>query len=297
MFSYRHAFHAGNHADVLKHIVLIQVLLYACRKETPFFYIDTHAGGGIYSLHGNEAGKSEEFRNGIGRLWNEKTVPDAVEKYLGLIRSMNPDGILNVYPGSPFIADAILRDNDRLRLFEMHPSEIQVLQKNIQQLARKKQAEGGVAQGRGKRTIVEKKDGFSALKSLLPPPSRRAVVLIDPPYEDKSDYRKVVDTLKDALKRFSTGTYLVWYPLLQRNESRQFAGRLRQAVSQEWLDVTLSTGSPVPDGSGFVSSGMFIVNPPWKLDVILKETMPCLVALLRKDRGARFTLETGIQGK
>lgn len=293
MFSYRHAFHAGNHADVLKHIVLIQVLLYACRKETSLFYIDTHAGGGVYSLQGREAGKSAEFKSGIGKLWKEKDVPEPVGDYLRLIRSMNPDGIPRIYPGSPFIADAILRRNDKLRLFELHPSEVQILVRNIQQLARKKQAEGHFLPVRGKRTVVEKKDGFSALKSLLPPPSRRAVVLIDPPYEDKSDYQKVVEALKEALKRFPTGTYLIWYPLLQRMESQRFTSKLGRAISQEWLNVVLSTGAPVPDGSGFVSSGMFVVNPPWKLEEALKETLPYLVALLRRDKGAYFTVESG----
>lgn len=294
MFSYRHAFHAGNHADVLKHVVLIQVLFYASQKESPFFYIDTHAGGGIYSLCGNEAGKSAEFKSGIDRLWDRKPVPEAVHKYLQLVRSMNPDGKLNVYPGSPFIADAILRPGDRLRLFELHPSEIQILERNIQLLLRKKRSEGYLLPVRGKRTIVEKKDGFAALKSQLPPPSKRAVVLIDPSYEDKSDYQKVVDTLKDALKRFSTGVYLVWYPMLQRMESQRFADRLKRAISQEWLNVTLRIGAPVPDGSGFVSSGMFVVNPPWKLADSLKEALPYLVDALRKDRGARFTIETGM---
>lgn len=292
MFSYRHAFHAGNHADVLKHIVLVQVLLYASQKDVPLFYIDTHAGGGIYSLSGDEAEKRAEFRSGIGRLWNEKPVPEPVKAYLQLIRDMNPDGTLAVYPGSPCLADTVLRAHDRLRLFELHPSEIKVLEANIRFLEKARQGEGRITP-RGKRTIVEKKDGFSALKSLLPPPSRRAVVLIDPPYEDKSDYQKVIDTLQEAMKRFSTGTYLVWYPLLQRMESRRFSGRLRQAISQEWLDASLSIGAPVPDGSGFVSSGMFVVNPPWKLEDSLKETLPYLVSLLRKDQGARFTLETG----
>ena len=141
MFSYRHAFHAGNHADVLKHVVLIQVLLYTCQKETPFFYIDTHAGGGIYSLRGHEAKKHAEFQSGIGKLWKEKAAPKPVEDYLRLIRSMNTEGALNVYPGSPCIADIILRNHDKLRLFELHPSEIQILERNILQLARKKQAE------------------------------------------------------------------------------------------------------------------------------------------------------------
>ena len=296
MFSYRHAFHAGNHADVLKHVVLMQVLLYATRKETPLFYIDTHSGAGVYSLKGNEARKSAESQSGIARLWGNKTVSPAVRDYLTLVQDMNPDGKLRFYPGSPYIAERILRSQDRLRLFEWHPAEFRVLDENFKVMVKSGEVNTRPRSERGKRVLVERKDGFASLKALLPPPSRRAVILIDPPYEDKSDYRKVIDVVSDALKRFSTGTYLIWYPLLQRPESRRFASRLKQAISQEWLDVTLSAGSPVPDGFGFVSSGMFVVNPPWKLAESLQETMPCLVSALKRDSGAGFTLETSTGG-
>ena len=160
MFSYRHAFHAGNHADVLKHVVLIQVLLYTCQKETPFFYIDTHAGGGIYSLRGHEAKKRAEFQSGIGKLWKEKAAPKPVEDYLRLIRSMNPDGALNVYPGSPCIADIILRHHDKLRLFELHPSEIQILERNILQLAEKNRLKDIHCRFVEKERLLKKKTDF-----------------------------------------------------------------------------------------------------------------------------------------
>ena len=293
MFSYQHAFHAGNHADVLKHIVLIQTLVYAIQKETPLFYVDTHAGTGIYSLQGAQARKSAESETGIGKLWNGKDVPALVADYLNLVRGMNPSGHLRYYPGSPFIAEKVLRSQDRLRLFELHPAEIQHLTKNFQELARQEQAGGQRPSGRGKRVIVDNSDGFNALKAVLPPPSRRAVVLIDPPYENKMDYRKVIDSMADAMKRFPTGTYLIWYPVLQRPESQRFAERLKKTVGQEWLNVTLSVGARTPDGFGLVSSGMFIVNPPWKLADALTETMPWLVSALEKDDGAGFVLETG----
>lgn len=293
MFSYRHAFHAGNHADVLKHIVLIQTLSYACQKETPLFYIDTHAGAGIYSLKGQQAKTSAESDNGIHKLWGMKKVPVPVAEYLDLIRKMNPSGRLEYYPGSPFIAENVLRSQDKLRLYELHPTEIQILAKNIHELSLQAEQAGQRQAARGKRIIVDRNDGFDALKAQLPPPSRRAVVLIDPPYENKMDYRTVIDSMADAMKRFPTGTYLVWYPVLQRPESQRFADRLKKTVNQEWLNVTLSVGSRTPDGFGLVSSGMFVVNPPWKLADSLQETMPWLVSALKTDTGAGFTLEKG----
>lgn len=293
MFSYQHAFHAGNHADVLKHIVLIQTLTHAIQKEAAVFYVDTHAGSGVYSLKGVQARKSAESETGIQKLWPEKEVPAHVVDYLNLIHDMNPSGKLQYYPGSPFIAEKVLRSQDRLRLYELHPAEIQNLSKNFQELARQEQQAGQRPAGRGRRVIVDRNDGFAALKAVLPPPGRRAVVLIDPPYENKMDYQKVIDSVADAMKRFPTGTYLIWYPVLQRPESQRFAGRLKKTVSQDWLNVTLSVGSQTPDGFGLVSSGMFVINPPWKLADALKETMPYLVAVLEKDNGAGYLIETG----
>lgn len=293
MFSYQHAFHAGNHADVLKHIVLIQTLTHAIQKEAAVFYVDTHAGSGVYSLKGVQAQKSAESETGIRKLWPEKEAPAHVADYLNLIHDMNPSGKLQYYPGSPFIAEKVLRSQDRLRLYELHPAEIQNLSKNFQELARQEEQAGQRPAGRGKRIIVDKNDGFAALKAVLPPPGRRAVVLIDPPYENKTDYQKVIDSMADAMKRFPTGTYLIWYPVLQRPESQRFAGRLKKTVSQDWLNVTLSVGSQMPDGFGLVSSGMFVINPPWKLADGLKETMPYLVSLLEKDNGAGYLIETG----
>ena len=243
-------------------------------------------------VDGKAAMKNAEFASGIARLWHEAHLPEPLGQYLSCVRALNPDGKLLVYPGSPFIADAMLRSQDRLRLFELHPTEIGMLDRNMAELSQNRRAQG-LPPVRGKRTIVEKKDGFAALRAQLPPPSRRAVVLIDPPYEDKADYRKVLDALQDAIRRFPTGTYLVWYPVLQRPESRRFASQLKQAVSREWLHVTLRIGSPVPDGTGFVASGLFVVNPPWKLAESLKEALPSLVRLLQKDAGAGFTLESG----
>lgn len=296
MFSYRHIFHAGNHADVLKHIILQQTLLYFRQKETPFYYIDTHAGGGIYALDSEQAKKSQESKTGVLSLFNNvKSVSPAISDYQHLIKTINEDNHqLSLYPGSPYIAELLLREIDRIRLFEMHSTEIKILEKHIQQWENEKRF---LSQNRGKRIIAIKKDGFLGLKSLLPPPSRRAVVLVDPSYEMKQDYQNVIMMLSDALKRFSTGTYLVWYPILQRLESRRFPGQLKKITNSEWLNITLRIAYPVPDGTGFVASGMFIVNPPWKLAQQMEQTMPILVDLLKKDEGAEFSIDYGTSSK
>lgn len=293
MLSYRHAFHAGNHADVLKHAVLIQLLRYMSQKDAPYMYIDTHAGAGVYALDSNFAAKNAEHETGISRIWEKKGLSDPLEQYLELIDALNPSRQLRYYPGSPYIAEKLAREADRLRLFELHPADRKLLEQNFRKLEEHAAAQGKRSASRGKRVMVEHEDGFSGLKSLLPPPSRRALVLIDPPYEVKDDYRRVVQTLEDALQRFATGTYAVWYPVLQRNESRQLPERLRRLDAQSWLDVTLSIGSPMPDGFGLRSSGMFILNPPWTLEATLRTMMPELLALLRIDEGAAFTLKSG----
>ncbi|MCM1129196.1 MAG: 23S rRNA (adenine(2030)-N(6))-methyltransferase RlmJ [Alistipes senegalensis] len=293
MFSYRHAFHAGNHADVLKHVVLLQVLQYVCQKETPVFYIDTHAGAGMYALHRAEAQKNREFESGIGRLWKESGLPGQLDGYMGVIRALNPDGVLRFYPGSPYFARQALRDQDRLRLFEWHTAESKVLSDCFDRLDRHAAANGQKRTSRGRQVIIEKKDGFSALKSQLPPPSRRAVVLIDPPYEDKQDYRRVISALVDAARRFAEGIYMVWYPLVERPESKRFPGQLRQLPVKEWLDVTLTVCRPATGGFGLCGSGLFIMNPPWKLDVYLNELLPVLQSLLGQDSSSCYQVVTG----
>jgi 23S rRNA (adenine2030-N6)-methyltransferase len=292
MLSYRHAFHAGNHADVLKHTVLIQLLHYFGQKDASYFYIDTHAGAGLYALHGEQATKNAEFETGLSRLWEKKDLPAPLADYVKLIKKLNPDGKMRYYPGSPFIAEKILREQDRLRLFELHPNESKILQQNFKKQEAHEAAQGRKPSARGSRVIVEMADGFDALKSLLPPPSRRALVLLDPPYEDKLDYRRVISTLNDALSRFSTGTYAIWYPILHRMEAREFPARLKRLPAQDWLNVSLTVAKPAPDGIGLTGSGMFILNPPWTLAATLQDVMPYLVSALGQDSDARFTLES-----
>lgn len=288
MLSYRHAFHAGNHADVLKHVVTMQLLQYLGQKETPYMVIDTHAGAGLYALDSAQAAKNAEYESGISRLWLRRDLPPAIAEYVDLIHDMNPNGRLRLYPGSPYFAEKMMRAQDRLRLFELHPSDGKILADNFRKLEAQQPAGG-----RGKRVMVQQGDGFLGLKALLPPPSRRGLVLVDPPYEVKDDYRRVRQTLEDAVKRFATGIYAVWYPVLQRQESQQLPERLKRIPGNGWLNVTLSVSRPSPDGFGLHSSGMFIINPPWTLEPMLKELMPWLAQALAQDAGARFTLESG----
>ena len=295
MFSYRHAFHAGNHADVLKHFVLVQLLQYLNQKDVAYTYIDTHSGAGVYALDEKFAAKNAEYNTGIGPLWTAEGMPAPLQEYVDLVGAMNPSGKLRYYPGSPYVAEQVAREHDRLRLFEMHPADVKLLADNFRQLEAHKAEQGYRPTTRGKRVIIERSDGFASLKSLLPPPSRRALVLIDPPYEDKKDYQYVRDALELALGRFPQGVYAVWYPLLQRMESRQFADKLKRLPAKEWLNVTLTTKTPTPDGTGLHSSGMFILNPPYTLEPMLREVMPYLVKALGVDSGAKFVIEKGTQ--
>lgn len=295
MFSYRHAFHAGNHADVLKHMVLVQLLAYLNQKETAYMVVDTHAGAGVYTLDSEFATKSGEAVEGIAKLWSRTDLPVAVAAYVNEIRAMNPAGKLRHYPGSPFLCERLMREQDRLRLFELHTTDSKLLVENIRKLEAHAAANG--QRSRGKRILAERANGFAELKALLPPPSRRGLVLIDPSYEDKYDYRQVKLTLEDAQKRFATGTFAVWYPVLGRLESQQLPERLKRIAQSDWLNVTLSIGAPDAEGRGLVASGMFIINPPWTLAATLKDTMPWLVQALARDSSARFTLQMGTAAK
>lgn len=277
MLSYRHAFHAGNHADVLKHFVEVQLLQYLAQKDKPFWYIDTHAGAGCYELDRGYATQNAEYESGIARLWDRDDLPAALADYVALVKGINPDGQMKLYPGSPLVAQQLLRGQDRMRLFELHPTDSEILQENFS--------------GQGSQVLMQQADGFGALKALLPPPPRRALVLIDPPYEDKQDYRRVVSALGEGLRRFANGVYAVWYPQLQRAEARELPEQLKQLPVKGWLHVALSVQGPSGDGFGMHGSGMFVLNPPWTLHGVLQETMPYLVRHLGQDEQASYTLE------
>lgn len=277
MLSYRHAFHAGNHADVLKHFVLHQVLAYANQKDKPYWYIDTHAGAGMYALDHGYAVQNAEFEQGIARLWECDDLPDSLQSFLEVIKHINRGKALKHYPGSPAVAQELLRGSDRARLFELHPSDAKLLRQHFKP--------------EGRQVLVEQQDGFAGLKALLPPPPRRAVVLIDPPYEEKRDYQRVIEALKDSLQRFATGTYLLWYPLLQRPEVDLLTDRLAKLGAASWLHATLSIQAPAADGFGMHGSGIFVINPPWTLPNTLQQTLPYLAEKLALDDGAGYTLQ------
>ena len=290
MFSYRHGFHAGNHADVLKHAIEVALLRYMARKDKAYWYVDTHAGAGAYSLTDGFAAKREEFNTGIGRLWSGRAeaavvapstpAPPLITDYLDQVAAMNPDGRLAFYPGSPYIAWQLLREQDRMRLFELHPTEIDILADNFART--------------DKRTLITKADGFDALRSVMPPASRRALTLIDPSYEDKNDYARTLASVADAMKRFATGVYAVWYPIVSRPESAAFPTQLRALGAASWLHATLQVSTPSADGFGLHGSGMFIVNPPFNLEGLLQDALPWLCDTLAEDDGASWSLEAYI---
>ena len=276
MLAYRHAFHAGNHADVLKHIVLTLVLRYMNQKDKPYRLVDTHAGAGGYSLEGRYAQKKGEFEQGIGRLWDRDDLPPAVADYVGLVRQFNPQGTLEQYPGSPAFAQMLLRAQDQLRLFELHPTDYRILESYL---------------GKVKGAEVRNGDGFDGLKGTLPPPSRRGVVLIDPSYEGHHDYGRVVATLREALARFAEGVYMVWYPQVQKVEAAELPRRLEALAPKGWLHARLTVQQPDAQGFGLAGSGLFILNPPYTLHDELLELLPWLVEVLGQYDEANYLLE------
>ncbi len=285
MFSYRHAFHAGSHADILKHLVMIHLVEYLQEKPGALTIVDTHAGAGIYSLIDGFAKVSNEADQGIHRLakFSEThSVSPGVANYLECIRAENTADEVTIYPGSPFILARLLRTQDRLKLFELHPKEIDILRHNISQLKQSKQID------------IYAEDSFARLKGLMPPPSRRGLVLIDPSYEDKQDYRYLETTMEEALHRFATGCYAIWYPCLSRRESAALPDHMKKIAAtykRSWLQVELRVEN-APKEHRLQASGMFIINPPWTLEKQLAESMPILVKALGQDGGAGFVLKS-----
>ncbi len=285
MFSYRHAFHAGSHADILKHLILIHLVEYLQEKPGALTIVDTHAGAGIYSLVDGFATVSKEADEGIYRLAKfakNNPLSPGVTQYLECIRAENSDDEITVYPGSPFILARLLRPQDRLKLFELHPKEIDVLRHNISELKQAKQID------------IYAEDSFARLKGLMPPPSRRGLVLIDPSYEDKQDYRYLETAMEEALHRFATGCYAIWYPALSRRESAALPDRMKKiatAHKRSWLHAELRVEN-APKERRLQASGMFIINPPWTLEKQLAESLPILIKALGQDSGAGFVLKS-----
>ncbi len=265
MLAYRHAFHAGNHADVLKHLTLMLLLRHMNAKDKTYRYVDTHAGAGGYSLEGTYAQKKGEYTQGVARLWGREDLPPVVADYVELVRRFNPDGVLRQYPGSPAIAQMLLRGQDQMRLFELHPTDHRILASFL-----------GEAPG----VEVQRADGFTSLKGQLPPSSRRALVVMDPSYEGVADYAKVISALRDALQRFATGVYMVWYPQVSKLEAAQLPKRLQALAPKSWLHARLTVQQPDKQGFGLAGSGVFILNPPHTLHADLQAVLPFLTQAL-----------------
>ncbi len=304
MFSYRHAFHAGNHADVLKHSILVAMLRYMTQKDTALSVIDTHAGAGLYRLDGDQARTSGEAAAGVFSLLKDGHLPSAasgmgslVDDYLAVLRGFNPapkGGAatgpvkLRNYPGSPLITERLLREQDRAHVFEVHPTDQRLLR-------------GLVAQRDSRRIMTLRvADGFAGVRALLPPPSRRGLLVCDPSYEIKSDYGKVVDLLTEALTRFATGSVLIWHPIVARPEAHDLPRKLKNAAARAgkpWLYASLSTKSGQSNARGvpvgLSGSGVFVVNPPFVLAPALKESLPHLAKAMAQDEHAGFVLEQG----
>lgn len=292
MLAYRHAFHAGNHADVLKHLVLAQVLHYMVEKGKPFRYIDTHAGAGGYLLKGAQAQKNAEYREGIGRLWSRADLPAPVADYVRLVHDFNLPGPdehgnrpvlekgytppLALYPGSPSIARALMPAADAMRLFELHPADARTLHTHFG----------------GRRNVqVLPEDGFAGLKAQLPPNPRRAVTLLDPSYELVADYGRTVAAVREAVARFAEGTYLIWYPQVSRVEAVQLPKRLTAIAPKGWLHVRMSVTQQDRQGFGLTGSGLVVINPPWTLHATLQQVLPWLTETLAQYDGANYLLE------
>jgi 23S rRNA (adenine2030-N6)-methyltransferase len=276
MLSYRHSFHAGNFADVLKHIILIHSLDYLRKKDKPFCCIDTHAGPGKYELDSEYALKNREFDTGIGKLWRRNGLPDCVARYVSLIKGFNGPDKLTRYPGSPLIAKQLLRDKDRLCLFELHNTEI----KSLSALADK-----------DKRINVFHADGLKASIKLLPPFERRGLVLIDPSYELKSDYPQVVETLIAMHKRFATGTYALWYPVVDRKRNQELERAIQASGirNMQLFELGIRADS---DEHGMTASGMIVINPPWTLTAEMTQVLPWLADVLGNDGQGLYRIQT-----
>jgi 23S rRNA (adenine2030-N6)-methyltransferase len=258
MLSYRHAFHAGNFADVFKHLILIQLIRALQRKPTPFRLLDTHAGAGDYDLQSEPACKNREFDDGIGRLWRAQGVSAELEDYLARVRAHNGPGPLRRYPGSPRIARALLRPDDRLVLVELHTSEYPRLK----------------AEFAGDRQVaVHHLDGYQALRALLPPKERRGLVLLDPSYEQRTEFEAVLAGLQTLQRRWPTGIAAVWYPIIDRDVSHRFHAGLRRLNPAPILCAELGL-SPADVPRRMNGCGMIIMNPPWQLDAMLDRLLP-----------------------
>jgi 23S rRNA (adenine2030-N6)-methyltransferase len=276
--NYRHAFHAGNFADVVKHIILTRILAYLMRKDAAFRVIDTHAGVGLYDLLGDEAGRTGEWREGIGQLMAADLPEPAatlVAPYLAAVTAQNGDDQLRYYPGSPFIARHMLRDQDRLMALELHPTDAEALRQNF---------EGDI------QTRVTQLDGWAAMGTHLPPKEKRGLVLVDPPFEIKGEFERMVQALVKAHARWPGGTYAFWYPIKDPKDVQAYVKGLRATGIDKILRLELTIRSPsIPPR--LHGTGMVVVNPPYVLEDEMRTLLPKLAVLLADEGRGRFHIE------
>jgi 23S rRNA (adenine2030-N6)-methyltransferase len=287
--NYRHAYHAGNFADVMKHVVLSLTLVHMAKKAAPFRVIDTHAGIGIYDLAGEEAGKTGEWRGGIGRLLGAEAVPlpaaaaALMKPYLDAVGALNPDGVPHRYPGSPCLALALMRDDDRLVANELHPADAATLRRTL---------------ARDRRAKVLELDGWLALKAQLPPKERRGVVLVDPPFEEPGEMDRIVTGLGNARRRFGGGVYLLWYPIKDPRPVARFHEATARIAPPGSLVIELLIRAPV-DADRLNGCGLVVLNPPFTLEADLDVLLPVLAERLSDGAGAAgriARLEAGADG-
>ena len=268
--NYRHAFHAGNHADVLKHLLLTRLLALLSKKEAPFAYLDSHAGLGLCDLQGDQASRTGEYLEGIARLWQAEQLPDAVEAYLEVVRAMNPDGELRYYPGSPELARLLSREQDRLQLNEKHPEDGRLLKDNM----------------RGDRRVaVHLGEGWYVPRALMPTREKRVLLLIDPPFEQADELQRCVEALNEAHGRMRQAIVAIRYPIKDERQLARFYRDLSKSAAPKLLRAELYVHAP-DDAARLSGSGLVISNPPWGLEDELKQQLlPWLADVLGQSQG------------
>ena len=277
MLSYRHGYHAGNAADVLKHFILIYVLDYIKKKDKGFIFIDSHAGAGKYLISDPYMQKNKEYLQGIEKILQLKNDNIFLKKYLDLIKSINFNSDLKIYPGSCYLAARSLRPNDNLYFFELHPKEFLNLKKNFEN---------------DSRVIIENRDSYQRLKKLLPPKEKRAVILIDPSYELKDEYEKVSEMLSDCYKKFPLGVYIIWYPVLKNKKSEKFIFNVLKKKYKNLSHVEMITDNL---NNGMQGSGLFILNCPWSIENDIKKSLETIFDCLKKNNNvSKFTFKNNI---
>ncbi|MEJ2624146.1 MAG: 23S rRNA (adenine(2030)-N(6))-methyltransferase RlmJ [Pseudolabrys sp.] len=273
--NYRHAFHAGNFADVHKHVVLTRILHYLCEKQAAFRVLDTHAGAGLYDLSEPEAQRSGEWRDGVARLMVASLAPDAaalIAPYRDAVAALNTPDRLVRYPGSPALTRVMLRPQDRMIACELEPQAAAALARNL---------------GGDPRIKTIAIDGWTALSAYLPPKERRGLVLIDPPFEDAREFARLADSLAQAHRKWATGIYMIWYPIKGRTEPDALAKKLRRFGIAKVLRSELIV-APLSDPSRLNGSGLIVVNPPWTLEKELAVLLPALLRMLRREDQSGF---------